>query len=184
MGCCIGFGDFNRKYIYIILAVFCKFTGQLILGLSYSILKSLHPLSKELSSSSISYFTSNFLCSLILGYIGYKNSKKYQPNKLILIEGSLNESSSFSSIKSNDFQDKSDKINKILILVGFIFVFWEVSEQLFYSKGLVGLDFWMFEIIFLQIFMSKYLKHKNMLHQKLSLYIIVIPSYPYQNLAF
>ena len=177
MGGCIGFGEFNRKYIYIILAVFCKFTGQLILGLSYSILKSLHPLSKELSSSSISYFTSNFLCSLILGYIGYKNSKKYQPNKLILIEGSLNESSSFSSIKSNDFQDKSDKINKILILVGFIFVFWEVSEQLFYSKGLVGLDFWMFEIIFLQIFMSKYLKHKNMLHQKLSLYIIVIPSF-------
>ena len=114
MGGCIGFGEFNRKYIYIILAVICKFTGELILGLSYSILKKLDPLSKELSSSPISYFISNFLCSLILGYIGFKNSKKYQQNKQILIEIPLNASSSFSSINSNNFEEKSDKINKIL----------------------------------------------------------------------
>ena len=64
-----------------------------------------------------------------------------------------------------------------MCLIGLIFVFCEVYDQLFYSNGLEGLDYWIFEILFLTIFMSKYFNYTNMFHQKISLYIIVIPSF-------
>ena len=200
MGAFIGFGDFNRKYFYIFMAIFCKFAGQLILGLNYSILKGLPSLSKELSSSSITYFTSNFFCSLIIGILGYKISQIIQGDKETLLDSinslepiksinskkstnSLNSlNSSFNSLndlnsQSNDNKEKDNKIKKKLCLIGLIFVFCEVFDQLFYSNGLEGLDYWMFEILFLKIFMSLYLNYSNMLHQRIALYIIVIPSF-------
>ena len=176
MGAYIGFGDFNRKYFFILMAIICKFSGQIILGLSYSVLKGLPALSKELSSSSITFFTSNFLCSLIIGYIGYKISNIFQitsEDKRPLLENRL----SVSSSKSKDYKIKNNKIKKLLCLIGLIFVFCEVYDQLFYSNGLEGLDYWMFEILFLKIFMSKYFNYTNMLHQKIALYIIVAPSF-------
>ena len=173
MGAYIGFGEFNKKYFLIIMAITCKFSSQLILGLSYSILKGLPALSKELSTSSITYFTSNFLCSIIIGYIGYKISLIFQENKQLILKYSLNDS----TIKSNNYKEKNNRKKKILCLIGLIFVFCEVYDQLFYSNGLEGLDYWMFEILFLTIFMSKYFNYTNMFHQKISLYIIVIPSF-------
>lgn len=71
MGFCIGLGEFNKKYIYILISILCKLIGQIIIGLTYSILKSLSPLSRNLPSSPIIYFTFSFLCSLIIGIICY-----------------------------------------------------------------------------------------------------------------
>ena len=45
----------------------------------------------------------------------------------------------------------------IQIMLGIIFAFTELYDQLFYSNNLEGLDYWMLEIIFLNIFISKFL---------------------------
>ena len=48
---------------------------------------------------------------------------------------------------------------------------------MFYSNNLGGLDYWVFDIIFINIFMSKYLKIKLLIHQKYSLYFCVFSSF-------
>jgi hypothetical protein len=71
----------------------------------------------------------------------------------------------------------SFKAIKILVILGIIFVFTEIFDHLFYSNDLGGLDYWVFDIFFINIFMSKYLKIKIVLHQKYSLYFCVISSF-------
>jgi hypothetical protein len=93
------------------MAITCKFSSQLILGLSYSILKGLPALSKELSTSSITYFTSNFLCSIIIGYIGYKISLIFQEDKQLILKNSLNDS----IIKSNNYKEKNNRKKKYCV---------------------------------------------------------------------
>ena len=96
----------------------------------------------------ITYFFSCFFFSLIIGIIG------------VFINCDL------------EF-----KIIKIQILIGVIFVFTELYSKLFYSRDLEGLDYWMFEIIFLRIFMSHYLKMEVLSHQKYSLFLCVFFSF-------
>ena len=180
MACCIGFGDFNKKYIYILLSVLFKFISQITIGLGYSCLNATSPLSENLSKSSITYFISTFFFSILIGIICYiKVSKKENKDEELISRFSYSSSSAASSISKKLNQKKiiNNKIRALLLLVGFIFVVCEVYDQLFYFNGLSGLDFWMFEIIILSFFMRKILKHSNSIHQKISLYICVSSSF-------
>lgn len=174
MGFCIGFGEFNKKYLYILIAIFFKLISQLTLGLQYSILEPIEAFSKNLSMNPITYFTSYFICSLIIGIICLIINKMLVNNEEFIETLTLNKS--FTSIDLLYKEDKKKKIKLTLIFIGLIFVFCEIHDQLFYSNGLVGLDYWMFEIAILSIFMNKYLKYRNKIHQRLSLYICVISS--------
>ena len=180
MACCIGFGDFNKKYIYILLSVLFKFISQITIGLGYSCLNATSPLSENLSKSSITYFISTFIFSILIGIFCYiKISKKENNDEQLISRLSYSSSSAASSIskKLNQKKNINKKIRALLLLVGFIFVFCEVYDQLFYFNGLSGLDFWMFEIIILSFFMRKILNYRNSIHHKISLYICVSSSF-------
>ena len=68
MAFCIGCGEFNKKYFFILLAILSKLISQLSLGLNYSIYEGIKIFDIDLSP--ITYFTSSFLFSLIIGIIG------------------------------------------------------------------------------------------------------------------
>lgn len=173
----IGFGDFNRKYIYILGAICFKLISQLILGLGYSVLNPIIIFKNQLNLSPINYFTSFFLFSFIIGFIGFKlkNEEKEE-----YIDENYEKSSKISkrtnSISQFHFQNKKE-IKKDLIIIGLFFVYIEIFDQYFYSNSYGGLDYWMFEIIFLSFFMRKFFKKRNLLHQKISLYICVFSSF-------
>ena len=83
MGDCIGFGNFNKKYLYLIYASICKLIGQLIIGLQYSVLKPIIIFPKEISENSIVYYISCFFFSFIIAMILIKitNSKNMKKNQ-------------------------------------------------------------------------------------------------------
>jgi len=68
MAFCIGCGEFNKKYFFILFAVLCKLISQLALRLNYSIYDEINIFDLDLAP--ITYFTSSFLFSLIIGIIG------------------------------------------------------------------------------------------------------------------
>lgn len=172
MKLCIGFGELNKKFIYILFAILFKFLSNLIIGLRYSVLTSFKPLNEELSKSPIVYFSSCFTFCIIIGSLCFlisKNSQKRKEEKDKSLLGSLS--------KFNAYIVKKKKINIILFIIGLIFLYTEVYDILFYSSNLGGLDYWMFEIIILSIFMSIYFKYSTLLHHKISLYTCIISSF-------
>ena len=146
MAFCIGLGEFNPNYFYLLLAVLSKLISQLALGLKYSVFQEIKTF--DINLTPITFFTSSFLFSLIIGIIGLYIS-----------------------------HDLECKIMNIQIMLGIIFAFTELYDQLFYSNNLEGLDYWMLEIIFLNIFISKFLNMRILSHQKYSLYLCVISSF-------
>ena len=176
MKLCIGFGELNKKFIYILFAILFKLLSNLIIGLGYSVLTSFKPLNEDLAKNPIVYFSSCFIFCIIIGSICFVISKNSQKSKNEIKEGLLSSSNLF-----NDYfaisKDKKKKINIILFAIGLIFLYTEVYDILFYSSNLGGLDYWMFEIIILSIFMSLYFKYTSLLHHKISLYACVISSF-------
>ena len=71
MKLCIGFGELNKKFIYILFAILFNFLPNLIIGLSYSVLTSFKPLNEELSRSLIVYFSSYFTFCIIIGFYAF-----------------------------------------------------------------------------------------------------------------
>ena len=61
MKLCIGFGELNKKFIYILFAILFKFLSNLIIGLGYSELTSFKPLNEDLANNPIVYFSSCFI---------------------------------------------------------------------------------------------------------------------------
>ena len=72
---CIGFGEFNKKFFYILAAILCKLIAQLIIGLDYSILEPINPAPPI---NNIFCIVLLFLFLPSLGYIIHK------PNSLLL----------------------------------------------------------------------------------------------------
>ena len=174
MAFCIGCGEFNKKYFFILFAVLSKLISQLALGLNYSIYEGIKIFDIDLSP--ITYFTSSFLFSLIIGIIGMVTIHQIMKKSENSITKKRNGKLKYNYIYNNKNSCFSCKNIRIQILLGIIFFFTELYDQLFYSNNYEGLDYWMFEIIFLNIFMSKYLNFNILLHQKVSLYLCVISS--------
>ena len=174
MAFCIGCGEFNKKYFFILFAILSKLISQLSLGLNYSIYEGIKIFDIDLSP--IIYFTSSFLFSLIIGIIGMITIHQIMKKSENSITKKRSSNSKYNYIYNNKNFCFSCKNIRIQILLGIIFFFTELYDQLFYSNNYEGLDYWMFEIIFLNIFMSKYLNFNILLHQKVSLYLCVISS--------
>ena len=173
---CIGCGKFNRKYFFILFAILSKLISQMALGLRYSVFHKLEIFVINLEP--ITNFTSSFLFSSIFGIIFlFINIKCLEKKESSLTSKKISSKKEIYYIVNDYNPSNSCKIIKILLLLGIIFAFTELFDQLFYSNNLGGLDYWMFEIIFINIFMSKYLKIKILLHQKYSLYFCVVSSF-------
>lgn len=179
MGDCIGFGNFNKKYLYLIYASMCKLIGQLIIGLQYSVLKPIIIFPKEISENSIVYHISCFFFSFIIAMILIKitNNKNMEKNQISNLTERRTSNTNKEILIFNDPTNQGNNLCLIMILVGFCFVFVEVFDQIFYSNDLGSLDYWMVEIFFINFFMRKYLKIDNFLHQKISLLICIISSF-------
>ena len=180
MALCIGFGQCNKKYIFILLAVVSKIISQIIMGLSYSALNPIKPIFKtNLKDSPITYFTSTSFFSFFIGFIckilSNNNQKKLKNQLDDNYFGRVSRKTNY--IVYSHFKENIKEIILTLIIIGLIFIFSEVFDLLFYENNLEGLDYWMFEILFLKIYMTLFLKMKNAKHQKLSLYICVISSF-------
>ena len=157
MSFCIGCGKFNRKYFFILFAILSKLISQLALGLKYSVLSEIKTF--DLILDPITYFTSSFLFSSIFGTIFlYINRKSLKKNENSITSKKLTSKNKDFYIVTVYDPGNSCKITKIILLLGIIFIFTELFDQLFYSNNLEGLDYWVFDIIFINIFMSKYLK--------------------------
>jgi len=176
MAFCIGCGKFNKKYFFIFFALLSKLISQMALGLKYSVFHEIKIF--DINLEPITYFTSSFLFSSIFGIIFlYINIKCLEKKESSLTSKKISSKNEIYYIVNDYNPSNSCKIIKILLLLGIIFAFTELFDQLFYSNNLGGFDYWMFEIIFINIFMSKYLKIKILLHQKYSLYFCVISSF-------
>ena len=159
-----------------VFAILSKLISQMVLGLKYSVLNEIKIFGIKLAP--ITYFTSSFLFSSIFGIIFlYINIKCLEKKESSHTSKKISSKNEIYYIVNDYNPSNSCKIIKILLLLGIIFAFTELFDQLFYSNNLEGLDYWMFEIIFINIFMSKYLKIKILLHQKYSLYFWVIFSF-------
>ena len=172
---CIGCGEFNKKYFFILFAVLSKLVSQLGIGLNYSVYDGINILDIDLAP--ISYFTSSFIFSLIIGIIGIVINHQIMKKSENTIKKKKNGKKKYNYIYNNKKHSFSSQRIKIQFLLGIIFIFTELYDQLFYSKSFEGLDYWMFDIIFINIFMSKYLNFSILLHQKYSLYLCVISSF-------
>ena len=147
MAFCIGCGEFNKKYFFILFAVLSKLISQLALGLNYSIYEGIKIFDIDLSP--ITYFTSSFLFSLIIGIIGMVTIHQIMKKSENSITKKRNGKLKYNYIYNNKNSCFSCKNIRIQILLGIIFFFTELYDQLFYSNNYEGLDYWMFEIIFL-----------------------------------
>jgi hypothetical protein len=171
---CIGCGKFNRKYFFILLAVLSKLISQLGIGLKYSVFDGINIFNINLVP--ITYFTTSFFFSSIIGIIGlYLNHKSLKKNENTS-KKITNKNEIFYIVTVYNPGNLCEKI-RIQLILGIIFVFTETFDQLFYSEGLGGLDYWMFDIIYIYIFMSKYMKMRILPHQKYSLYLCLISSF-------
>ena len=176
MALCIGCGKFNKKYFFILYAILSKLISQMALGLKYSVFHEIRIFVINLET--ITYFTSSFLFSSIFGIIFlYINLKSLEKKESSLTSKKISSKNKNYYIVNDYNPSNSSKKIKILLLLGIIFAFTELFDQFFYSNNLGGLDYWMFDIIFINIFMSKYMKIKILLHQKYSLYFCVISSF-------
>ena len=171
---CIGCGKFNKKYFFIIFAILSKLISQLALGLNYSVYEGIKIF--DINLAPITYFTSYFLFSLIFGIIGMVINHQIMKKSENLFTKKKTGKKKYNYIYNNRNSSISCQPIKIQLILGIIFVYTEVYDQLFYSNNYEGLDFWMFDIFFINIFMSKYLNFSMLLHQKYSLYLCVISS--------
>jgi hypothetical protein len=146
-----------------------KLISQLALGLNYSIYEGINIFDIDLAP--ITYFATSFLFSLVIGIIGmviiHKIMKKTENSITRKKSGKL----SYNYIYNNINPLFSGQPNKIQLLLGIIFVFTELYDQLFYSNNYDGLDYWIFEIIILNIFMSKYLNFRILSSKSFSLFM-------------
>ena len=177
MGECIGFGNCNKKYLYLFYASISKLIGQIIIGLRYSVLKPIILFPKEISENSIGYFTSGFFCCFIISIILIKINNNNVKSKNSNITQNRISNSNKNFLIYNDPSIEEDNFYLTIVLIGFSFIIVEVLDQIFYSNDLGALDYWMVEICFINFFMKKYLKINNSLHQKISLLLCIISSF-------
>lgn len=174
--CFIGFGKCSKYYLYILGTVIFKCLKDCIFGFT-----SINPESKIGLFGIIPKLSNHFLIQsfyryisfifggLIFMYISKNNSKKEKRNidtrKTLILK----------SLIYNKNTDGSKKTSFIEIFkVCFAFCFHQEISVIMYLFVFFGLDFWIFDIIFIILFMDTYFIITFFRHQKLSIIFIII----------
>ena len=165
MGKLIICGRINKYYGYIILPTIFLLLQDMVFGANYN--NSFHEVNISTLSDehAIIHDLFSYMFTFFSALIIYKCNKKKRKNILI------NESANVQEQKEEEHSKK--QFSTLL----FIIILWVLEEQLkqIYMTTLKNLDFWMFELIIMFIFMKKTFNVKLYNHQKLSFIIIIFP---------
>ena len=180
---CIKFGDYDKNYKYIIFYIIVRLFYEYFLGDVFPDEMKINFLRREnFPNSIIVYDIFQYIFILISGLILSKlEFKSYSfshytlnnnPNRVqtgIGFETKL--------ISNKTFENNNNNINSIPKLYYVIIIIYIINNKicdLFYIIGLIGLEFWSIEIIFICIINIILFKIKIYKHQKIAIAIILI----------
>ena len=174
----IGFGNYNKNYIYIVLAICCGLFNNTLSQINYYTafqpLRLLPTEDQEKYSNhglihQIFYYFGTFIISIIFSKSEIGESKKEK-----------------SKIKKKESKDSKDKYIYIgmeeylkisSMNVWLVMFLWVLIEQVIekYNCIFSHLDFWMIELMIISYLSSKILKIQTYKHQKFVLYFNLVP---------
>ena len=171
----ISFGKINWNYKYILLYTIFQLINQFLF--SKEILPKIGTFNRTLIANhkiimEIFIYIGIFLISIFLYiYEIYQKKRKGDKDKNDLIKRN-NSNSKMKLIYKDQLSGKVSMIKILFIL--FLLVLEAQLMNIFYCCGLDGLDFWMFEILFIYYISSKMLRSPMYKHQKCSVFFILI----------
>ena len=187
--CFIGLGKCSKKYLYILGTIFFNIIKDCFFGFAAIDPESkigLFGFSPELSRHFLIQdfykYLSFILGGLLFMYILKKestkedeisqNSNKRNSNKSLILKGTKK---GLIQNKKNDIFKKTPIFQVIIIC--FIFYFHSEFSRIMYLFDFGGLDFWIFDFIFILFFMDTYFILNYYKHQKIyAIFILVINS--------
>ena len=171
--CIIGFGKFYHLYLYIFYYAFCTCGYEMLLNFAtykrqtkiglfgYKPLLNYHILIRRIYKN---------LGFIIFSYISYSYFKRKNYKKILSIDD--NNLKSFQLIYDEQYisqNNTKDNDQKQLIIVGMIFGITLELYHLSCEFGFQDFDFWIFNLIFILLFIKKFYKMTIYSHQKFSL---------------
>ena len=176
--CPIGFGSISFEFLYIFGAVFANFMEDYLLSLKYIADPKLNIFFIEV------IIKKHKLISHLYKYFGYtifgflffyislrKRQNKEKQKNIETTERSQRETTKGLIVKKNNISKKS----KFLVIIAcFIYSFQSVIRKIIQFFNVDELDLWIFNILFITLFMYYYLGSPIYKHQKYSLLFIFI----------
>ena len=167
----IGFGNFYNSYLYLLGAVLFKFLEEYLIKIKDITKTDKNMLGVETAFRNhklIQYLYSNFgyiIFGLIFFYLSKRNKTKKSEIDITRIS---------KKEKPLIYKKISFSKNKLkhLLIVGFLFTFQIILRRIASSFAIGDFDLWIFNIIFILIFMNHYFVITIYRHQKFSLIFI------------
>ena len=178
MSKCINLGKFNANYKYFLLSIICLCVKDIAFG-SSNVYIFEHLRIIDNSKSFLIHEIFCYLFTILISFIFYKieqnsidnnNNINDEPKTINLIGKASNKTL---ELIHNEEELITYSIGKFL----FIIFLWIFEEELlsYYGEIMMLLDFWMLELIIISFFMIRILNIKLYKHQKLMLFLIIIP---------
>ena len=191
----ISFGNYNKKYKYILLGAFCAFLTNCIFGYIYNDNMDLFivfptEVGKKLSNHIIYHYIFRFLGISLIAFLKFKWDRKSSKQKIEEKANDINSKETSSSIDLIYKDRKKDIIKNITIPVFFIFsiiailVIETILDDIYYKSHLKSLDFWMFELPIVTYINCTLFKMKVYRHHYLAIFINLIFSFIYDIASF
>jgi len=171
----VNFGNYNKKYKYMLLVAIFSFLSYFINSGSLSQL--LSPLkSKDINTDNLyihPYIIDilNYLGIIIISYILYKKNEKKSLKKEINVNNYMQGRTSKIKLITNDMNEDIN-LNISFIKLIFTLSIWIAIDHIAkIIESIMIFDFWNFELLFLCLITSKILKTEVFSHQKLGIII-------------
>ena len=174
----ISFGEYNKLYKYIWLYLIISLIILFFFSTAdVNVLMIDFP--KDIIIQQIFDYLGIFILSLLFYSFFYRSENN---NQRTISEINISPMKSFSSsqielIYKENEENRYFSIKQYLILVILLVLAFQIENN-YYNVGLEGLDFWMFEMVFISIINSKIFKIEIYLHHKLSIGFIAIVCTP------
>ena len=181
MGNCINIGEYNKLYKYIWLYIFIKLIFEYLFGVDYpdeiKIFKK-NTFPKSIIVQEIIYYFNLVIFSRFL-YIYEKSQNKRDKSESSIVSNNtdINSSSSKINLKIDLIYKNYEKVNISCCSIIFVAILLILSDQLrktFFIINLKGLDFRMFELLFVCIITLVMFGIPIYKHKKLSIGFILI----------
>ena len=187
---CITFGNWNKRYLYIIGSFISVIIYKIITGYSYYEYKFLYTLGEDAKDISghlyihqCFYYFIIFIFSFLFHLYEERKEQKYKKKKKDifdkiqdekLIENNNNQDLIYNDIY--EYQAENQKISDIFAFI-IIFLYVLVEQALHtFKRYFVNCDFWMFELIIMAVFNKKMFKINIYKHQLIALFLVTIPA--------
>lgn len=175
----ITIGKFNKNYKYFLLHIFFSLLNEFLFLPS-----DIKFFSENKFTQSIINYLGTFIISIIfLRYEIYQRkhmmqatNEKIEPIKTLraIPLHTINDEKTHEKILFNE-TDLKGKISTLkIMLIAFLFVLQVQLMNVYHSLGLSGIDYWMFELLFISFLMQEKLGISLDIHKKFSIYFILI----------